>query len=179
MSHYSAFKKTWLAHYSEMMAIWRRKTHVREDGEDAMHDAVLRLLERGAANVADPRAYLKRSVANGVIDRQRHQAVLPMRPLHELAEAEHPLVRGPESEVYTRQLLSDLKSALGDLPPVCQQVYVRHRLEGHTHAEIARALGISRSMVEKHMTRALQHLNRALQKYAPATPDSVHDAKKR
>ncbi|TFL11518.1 sigma-70 family RNA polymerase sigma factor [Pusillimonas caeni] len=167
MSRPSAPKKGWLTHYSELVAAWRGKAGMHEDSEDAMHDAVVRLLENGAATVNDPRAYLKRSVSNGVIDRHRHRAVLSTTPLHELAEGDHPVARGPEAEVFSRRLVSDLKRALSELPLACQQVYVRHRLEGWTHAEIAYAMGISQAMVEKHMTRALQHLNRRLQKYAP------------
>ncbi|MDX3893678.1 RNA polymerase sigma factor [Pusillimonas sp.] len=166
MSRPPVAKKGWLAHYSELVAAWRRKD-MHEDSEDAMQDAVVRLLENGAAAVDNPRAYLQRSVSNGVIDRHRHQAVVPMTPMHELAENDHPLGSGPETQVFSQQLVADLKDALGELPLVCQQVYVRHRLEGWTHAEIAQAMGISRAMVEKHMTRALQHLNRKLQKYAP------------
>ncbi len=167
MSRPTAPKKTWLAHYSELVAAWRRKAAGREDREDAMHDAVVRLLENGTAAVDDPRAYLKRSTANGIIDRHRHHAALPATPLHELEESEHPQACGPEAKMYSRQMVNDLRDALGELPLVCQQVYIRHRLEGWTHAEIARGMGISRAMVEKHMTRALQHLNQRLQKYAP------------
>lgn len=166
MSRSPAPKKGWLTHYSELVAAWRRNTVVHEDREDAMHDAVVRLLENGAATVDNPRAYLKRSTTNGVIDRYRRQAVLPMTPLHELEEHDHPQVGGPETEAFSQQMVSDLKSALSDLPLVCQQVYVRNRIEGWTHAEIARAMGISRSTVEKNMTRALRHLNKQLQKYA-------------
>ena len=90
-----------------------------------------------------------------------------MLPLHELDEADHPLCAGADVEAQTQQMVRDLKAALEELPWACQQVYVRHRLEGWTHAEIAEFLGVSRAMVEKHMTRALQHLNRKLQKYAP------------
>lgn len=159
-------KKGWLAHYSELVAAWRRNSGVHEDSEDAMHDAVVRLLENGAATVDNPRAYLKRSTANGVIDRYRRHASLPMTPLHELEDKDHPQVGGPEAEVFSQQMVSDLKRALNDLPLACQQVYVRNRIEGWTHAEISRAMGISRSTVEKNMTRALRHLNKQLQKYA-------------
>ncbi|QEI07566.1 sigma-70 family RNA polymerase sigma factor [Pigmentiphaga aceris] len=167
MSRPAVPKKNWLAHYSELVAAWRRKAVGQEDREDAMHDAVVRLLENGAATVDDPRAYLKRSTTNGIIDRHRHQTALPVTPLHDLEESEHPQVCGPETKVYSRQMVTDLKDALGELPLVCQQVYVRHRLEGWTHAEIARGMDISQAMVEKHMTRALQHLNQRMQKYAP------------
>ncbi|MFA5488856.1 MAG: sigma-70 family RNA polymerase sigma factor [Candidimonas sp.] len=166
MSRPSKSVKSWLAHYSELASAWRGKAGGHEDAQDAMHDAVVRLLENGAAAVADPKAYLKRSIANGIIDRHRHRAVLAMSSLDELDESEHPAVSGPEAGVFSRQLMDDLAIALDELPLVCRQVYVGHRLEGWTHAEISAALGISRDMVEKRMTQALQHLNRRLQKYA-------------
>lgn len=167
MSRRQQSKQGWLAQYGELLRAWRQRGEVKEDVEDAMHDAVVRLLENGAAAVENPRAYLARSTANGLIDRMRHRAVLPLAPLHEIEEADHPLAQGPEAQLFSRQMLDDLRLALEELPPVCQQVYTRHRLEGWSHAEIASALGISGAMVEKHMTRALQHLNRRLQKYAP------------
>lgn len=167
MARFNVSLKSWLAHYHALAETWGRKVGIHEDAEDAMQDAVLRILENDAAAIDDPRAYLRRSVANGVIDRHRRNAILPVLPLHELEEREHPMVSDLESEVFSRQLVDDLKTALAELPLSCQQVYVRHRLEGWTHAEIARAMGISRAMVEKHITRALRHLNRKLQKYAP------------
>lgn len=166
MSPSPAPKKGWLAHYSELVAAWRRNAGVHEDNEDAMQDAVVRMLEDGAMTVDNPRAYLIRSTFNGVIDRYRRQALLPMKPLHELDENDHPQVDGPEAQAVSQQMISDLKRALGDLPLVCQQVYVRSRIEGWTHAEIAMQMGMSRWMVEKNMTRTLRHLNAKLQKYA-------------
>lgn len=90
-----------------------------------------------------------------------------MVPLHELHESEHPLAVGPESQVYSSQMVDDLRTVLDELPDICRQVYIYQRLEGSSHAEIARELGISRAMVEKHMNKALRHLSTRLQKYAP------------
>lgn len=158
-------KKGWLAHYRELFGSWRRKHS--QDGEDAIQDAVVNMLENGLSGVDDPRAYLSRSTANGLIDRHRRRCVLDFRPLDELAEDEHPCVQDGQTSIYTAELLDALTAALQELPLVCQQVYIRHRLEGWTHAEIALDLGVSRSMVEKHMNRALLHIHERLQKYSP------------
>ncbi|WP_276808221.1 sigma-70 family RNA polymerase sigma factor [Castellaniella defragrans] len=163
MSRRPAADKGWLAYYRELAGAWVRRNSHPDDAADAMQDTALRLLENGVGMVDDPRAYFARSTRNGVVDRLRHRAVLGALPLHDLGEDEHPAVEGPEAEVYSGQLLRELKAALGELPPACRQVYVHRRLEGWTHAEIARALGISRAMVEKHMTRALRHLSERLQ----------------
>lgn len=48
------------------------------------------------------------------------------------------------------------------LPPRCRQVFIMRRFGGLHQEEIARRLGISRNMVEKHMRLALERLRAAL-----------------
>ncbi|ENO87722.1 RNA polymerase sigma factor [Thauera linaloolentis] len=166
MTHRPLSKKGWLANYSELIGGWRRKPDADDDALDALQDAVLRMLEAGVGKVANPAAYLKRSIQNHKIDKHRHQTAFPSIPLDELDDHAVSELPGPEAEAHSSKLLADLQSALEELPLVCRQVYIHHRIEGCTHAEIARALGISTDMVEKHMTRAVRHLNNRLQHYA-------------
>jgi len=44
------------------------------------------------------------------------------------------------------------------LPPQCGKVFVLHKLDGFSHAEVAEKLQISKSTVEKHMSKALKYL---------------------
>ncbi|MCG7327541.1 sigma-70 family RNA polymerase sigma factor [Achromobacter sp. ACRQX] len=159
-------KQGWLAHYRELLGAWRNKNS--PDGEDAVQDVAVKLLERGIVDIEEPRAYLARGVSNGVIDQHRRRAILPVRAIDELAEREHPTVADGQSAYYAGELLTALMAALQELPPACQRVYLQHRLEGWTHAEIAADMGISRSMVEKHMIRALQHIGERLKQHAPS-----------
>ncbi len=159
--------KGWLAHYSELAGTWRRKHFGREDGEDAMHDTVLGMLENGVAAIEDPRAYLARGTHNRLISRHRHVVALPFTPIDDLGDGEHPTMAGADSGAQFQQLADALQAALEDLPPKCRQIYIKHRLEGWTHSEIAEQMGLSRSMVEKHMTRALRTINAQLQNHLP------------
>ena len=165
MSYPPKSAKGWLAHYRELMGAWRRKNP--QDGEDAMQDAVVGMLESGLSSIRDPRAYLSRSTANGLVDRHRRRGVLDVRPLDELDEGDQPAVQDGQSALYAKQVLNALMSGLEELPPTCRKVYIRHRLEGWSHTEIAEDMGISRSMVEKHMNRALLHLHEKLRSYTP------------
>ncbi|WP_082621300.1 sigma-70 family RNA polymerase sigma factor [Bordetella sp. N] len=157
--------KGWLAHYRELMGAWRRKNP--QDGEDAMQDAVVGMLESGLSSIRDPRAYLSRSTANGLVDRHRRRGVLDVRPLDELDESDQPAVQDGQGALYAKQVLDALMAGLEELPPSCRKVYIQHRLEGWSHTEIAADMGISRSMVEKHMSRALLHLHDKLRSYTP------------
>lgn len=167
MSRSPAPKNGWLAHYSELVEAWARWTGNRQDAEDATQDAIVRVLENDAGTLVNARAYLHRSVHNRLIDGYRRAGVLDVVPLHELDEAEHPLLTDPDARVRTEELLASLKSALADLPLKCRQVFLWHRLEGYTQEEVATKLGISVSMVEKYMIRASRHLRKALQHHAP------------
>lgn len=167
MSRSPESKKSWLAHYGELIGAWARRTGNYHDAEDATHDAIVRVLETDTGALVNPRAYLHRSVHNRLIDTHRQSKLLELVPLHELEEGEHPLLTDPDAAARTSQLLVSLKAGLAELPLKCRQVFLWHRLEGYTQEEIAQKLGISVNMVEKYMIRAVRHLRDRLQNHAP------------
>lgn len=64
---------------------------------------------------------------------------------------------GPEQTVMARQQLEQLHAALNELPPDCRRAFLLHGMDGLTYGQIASQLGISESMVYKHLTKALNH----------------------
>ncbi|MGX9936500.1 RNA polymerase sigma factor [Advenella kashmirensis] len=155
-----------LAHYCELVGTWARRANSVPDAEDAAHDAVVGILERNGATIVNPRAYLHRSTANGLISRYRHQKACPTSALHELPEEQHPTVDDVEAAVHLSQLSQALLEALDELPIVCQQVFAWHRIEGWTVPEIASRMGLSVSMVEKHLTKSMRHLHQKLERFS-------------
>lgn len=166
MSRSSTSLKGWLAYYSELVNTWAKRSGSRQDAEDATHDSIVQLLVTDVSSIENPRAYLHRSVRNRLTDMHRHSQVLNVVSLDDLPEGDHPLLADPDAHVRTAQLLVELKDALVELPLKCRQVFLWHKLEGHTQVEIAQRLDISVSMVEKHMIRAARHLRDRLQHYA-------------
>ncbi len=153
--------KSWLAAYSELMGAWARKSGQRADAEDAVQDCMLGLLERGAGQVDDPRAYLRRSASNKLIDGHRRRGLLTAVPFDE-ASAGQALVEPaatPERLAGQNQLTDALHAALMELPLNCRQAFLWNRIEGRTQQEIAQALGLSVSMVEKYQKRTMAHLH--------------------
>jgi len=66
-----------------------------------------------------------------------------------------PLGRKLDSRRNIRTILALIK----ELPPKCRQVFILHKFENLSHAQVAEQVGISRSMVEKYMMRALKKIN--------------------
>lgn len=59
----------------------------------------------------------------------------------------------------SRKSIKMILSLLKELSPKCRQVFVMHKFEGLSHAQVAGQVGISKSMVEKHMIKALKKIN--------------------
>jgi RNA polymerase sigma factor (sigma-70 family) len=159
--------KRWLAYYSELIATWTRKTGQHQDVEDATHDVIVGMLEGQGEAAINPRAYLHRSVHNGLADTYRRQKVLDVVPLHELTEDQHPLSADADIQIGTNKLYADMKDALAELPLKCRQVFIWQRIEGYSQEEIAQRLDISVNMVQRYMMRAVRHLREQLQHHAP------------
>ena len=167
MARRSSSSKGWLKHYGELKGGWVRRSSSITDAQDAVHDAVTRMLHNGDAAVLDSRAYLYAASKNRLLGEIRRQHRAATVGFTELAEHEHPAAPDADAAVRTAQLVADLRMALEELPLKCQQVFLWNKLEGYTQAEIAEKLGLSPSMVEKYMKRALLHIQKKLQQHAP------------
>lgn len=66
-----------------------------------------------------------------------------------------PLDRSLDARRNIKKILALLK----ELPPKCRHVFVLHKFDGLSHAQVAEQVGISKSMVEKYMIRALKKIN--------------------
>jgi RNA polymerase sigma-70 factor (ECF subfamily) len=67
----------------------------------------------------------------------------------------------PEEAIDARRRLARVVKALDELPANIQRTFRMHKFDGLSHAEVAAALGISRSSVEKQVSAALKHLLKA------------------
>lgn len=67
-----------------------------------------------------------------------------------------------EREVSSRQEVDRVLRALEGLTPKVRQTFVLHKIDGHSYAEVAKRMGLSKSTVEKHMIKALRQLSEVL-----------------
>ena len=141
------------------------------DAEDLMQDMWLRLSRAETGPVGNPRAYLFRMALNIANDLVRERS---RRRVRDTAWSDSAISeRGgiaidetPSAEqmLIDKRELAQLQQIIHALPDRARDVFCRHRLSEQSHGEIAAALGISKSAVEKHMANAMRHIATAINK---------------
>ena len=134
-----------------------RRLRNREDAADATQETFLRLLSLPSlAQIENPQAYLFQVAKSVAYLSGRRRAADAALFLPEAAGAGQAAdLPSPERAALARHSLMLMAKRIEALPNRCQQVFILSRLHGLPNGEIARRLGISRNMVEKHIIRAL------------------------
>ena len=162
----AALVSAYLERRAELVRFFGQRLRSAAAGEDLVQEIYIRLaaVEAGA-EIQNPAAYLYRLGSNLMLDRLRGERRTGRRDAAWL-DSQTTQVGGQEvsaepsaeAAVAARQRLALLAQALTELSPQTQRVFRMHKFQGRSHPEVAAALGISRSAVEKHMMAALKHL---------------------
>lgn len=145
---------------SQLHQFLTRRVQCTETAADLAQEVYLRLPQMQASVVSEigVRAWLFRVASNLSIDHlrsQRRHAEL----LDQFYSNETGIDKAPSlyRATFDRDRLKRVQNSLEELPDQCAEVLYLSRIEGYSHAEIAGQLGISKSLVEKHISRALNH----------------------
>jgi RNA polymerase sigma-70 factor (ECF subfamily) len=131
------------------------------DVEDLTQDVFVRLAGPSAqTELLKPDAFVFTLARNLVRDRARRlhtRAALMSSELGDVEElsCERPT---PEQSLELTQRLLQVEQALAALKPSTREAFESHRVHGNSYAEIAEQMGISVSMVEKHIMAAIAAL---------------------
>jgi RNA polymerase sigma factor (sigma-70 family) len=129
------------------------------DARDLAHEAYVRLLRLKRKDlIRDPQAYLYRIAANVMYEfelKKKVDATGLMR-CAEYQVVDTDLGR-PERDVEVLLARERIEAVLAQLSPRCRAVLIMYRRDGLSYKEIATRIGISTSMVKKHLARGLRH----------------------
>ncbi|WP_018388426.1 RNA polymerase sigma factor [Ancylobacter sp. FA202] len=151
------------AHGPELRRYLRYRLDDAHMASDLVQDTFLRVIERPETRVDDVRAYLYTIARNLLLNHKKQEArrrtdSVPHEWLGDIA-ADAPT---PEDAADARLQLERLQRFVSELPVRTQQIFVLNRVDGLTHVEVARALSISESSVQKHLAMAIQHVTQRL-----------------
>ncbi len=149
---------------AELVGFFTARTGSASEAEDIVQDIYLKI-----ANVTErpdhPGAYLYRLGTNVMVDRARAQRRAAKRDdgyyrtLRVETRAGDAVDRpDPDAAIDARRALKRVTTAVRALPPQCRRVFLMHKIDGLSYAEVAQALGVSRSAIEKHMMLALKRI---------------------
>lgn len=141
-----------------------RRTSSREEARDLVQEIFCRVARLGADRlqlVDRPQAYLSRMATNLLRDRAK-QASRHMLDRH--VPADDAVLAGTDLQrlLEARDMLQRVEAAVLRLRPRTREIFMAHRVEGLSYAEIAQRTGLSVKGVEKQMSKAIAAIDRTL-----------------
>ncbi|MBY8948547.1 sigma-70 family RNA polymerase sigma factor [Pseudomonas sp. SH10-3B] len=153
--------------YTDILYFLRKRTDNASDAADMTQDVFTQWLDyRDRAKVEQPRAFLFQMARNLLRDHWRKQKVRQTVHSDQADRDTEPVTdeqNDPMAAAQRLQRLEQLKEVLAELSPRRREALMLHRFEGLSQAQIAERMGISTSMVEKHIAFALLYCKRRLQ----------------
>lgn len=139
---------------------FRKRVYNQAEVEDLVQDVFYRLTSRADnADLERPEAFIFQIAANLLRDKARREATKRAFTKQLSDQNENAFEEfSPERVLLGKEKVVALKNALNELPERTRTIFLLHRFEEFKYREIAQQLGISMSLVEKHMMDAIKHL---------------------
>lgn len=157
------------AHRPTLRRYFQRRIAPGRDAEDYVQDVYLRVLSAAPASgpITNLRGFLLRAASSVWIDRHRRARARIEQDAQTLTDElsqtiTDPAAACPERTAIARDELRALSGVIETLPPVARQAFMLVRIEGLSHKEAARQLGLEPRQVAHHVERSLARLSRSL-----------------
>ncbi|MGY4533517.1 RNA polymerase sigma factor (sigma-70 family) [Pseudomonas sp. TE3786] len=156
------FLRVFLSQRSRMEALVSRRVGCRATAADLVQDLFLRFWHRPQVQVEELSTYLLRSARNMAIDHLRSESSRT-RTETGLLDEQLSEPSAPDAALDASHDLHQVELALRALPERTRHIFLLNRVHGRTYGEIAKAMQLSQSAVEKHMMRALDACKASLE----------------
>lgn len=153
------------SYYNQLIRFVRNRLRRRDEAADVVQDAYVRLaLAAQRSEIRNASAFLHVATRNLVHDRVR-SAIVRRAPEVSTTDVADIPCSAPSAErvLIGQQRVAALEQALRELPLKRRAALVLYRFDNLSHAQIAERLGISISMVEKHIRFGLAHCRKRLE----------------
>ncbi|PYB81871.1 RNA polymerase subunit sigma-24 [Pseudomonas sp. LB-090624] len=170
------FVQVFQAQRARMEALVSRRVGCRATASDLVQELFLRFWRRPEVQVEALDTYLLRCAGNLAIDHLRSQGSRERVAEAALPVDEAAMALAPDQAVEVDHDLQRIEAALRALPERTRQIFLLNRVHGCKYGEIAKAMQLSQSAVEKHMMRALEACKASIAEppSTPRRPGSAH-----
>ena len=140
----------------------------KEDIDDIAQEVYLRLIKYKNLDETKICLTLLRTIASNLLkDRARRQSVRATKAHISIDDVNiESSMASPEETLKSKEAIDAFKTVYKSLNKDCQRVYKFHRFKGYTYEKIAKKMGISKSMVQKHISHALFKLGKKFESLA-------------
>lgn len=156
-----------------LYALCLRYIENREEARDLMHDAMIKAMDNfrsfrytGEGSIW---AWMSRITVNMAVDRLKHNSRFRQIPLDLVSGDEIENALEPDAESVRRIPDDALDEMIAGLPPVKRTVFNMYCIDGYSHKDIAKALGISERGSTSILAKARASLKMALTDYLNKT----------
>ncbi len=135
---------------------WRNKS----DLTDFRQDVYIRVYQAALKEIPEqPRQFLFTTARNLLINRVKHEQVVPIEAVADLEALESAVdTPTPDRVLMARDELRRVQAALERLPSRCREAILLGRVEGLSRREIAVRMGIAESAVAQYLARGIRGL---------------------
>lgn len=142
---------------ASLMQFLERNWRNASDVSDLRQEVYVRVYQAALKQLPDkPRQFVFATARNLLIDRVRHESVIPIDAASDLETLELASdMPGPEHTAIARDELRRLQAALDHLPPRCRQAVVLARIEDLSRSEIAKTMGVAEITVSQYLTQGI------------------------
>lgn len=140
---------------------WLRRRTDPDRAEDMVQQIFVRLAQSDmpASIITAPHSYFRRAATNALCDDARRTGRHPER----IGDPDdHPAPTDPVAVLEARDMLNRIEAAMLRLKPRTREIFLAHRIDGYSYAEIAARTGLTVKGVEKQMSRAIAQLDHLL-----------------
>jgi RNA polymerase sigma factor (sigma-70 family) len=150
-------------HNDSLLRFLRTRLRSDADAREAAQEAYVRLLQLDQADQPSfLRAYLFKIAANVATDMLRRRSVRARQtPTDESGPSDF---IDQEEVLDARQQMQLVQEAIDELPPRCRQAFLLKRDDEMATLQIGEQLGVSDRMVRIYLTRAIEHIQHALER---------------
>lgn len=158
---------------SRLYAICLRYIEDREEARDLMHDCMIKAMDNFKSfryvSEGSLYAWLSRITVNMAINRLKESSRFRQIPFEQVSGDELDNALEPDAESVRKIPDGVLDKLIAELPPVRRTVFNMYCIDGYSHHDIARALGITERTSTSVLAKARASLKKALMNYIDKT----------
>ena len=146
-------------YYGSMMAVCMRYASNREEARDILHEGFMKVYKnierfKQGTNLG---AWIRRIMINTSIDHYRKNAKKP-----NFVEINHAIHEAANHDVVSEMSAEEILKLVQKLSPAYRAVFSLYVIEGYSHKEVGKALGISEGTSKSNLAKARAKLQRMI-----------------